>query len=186
MYPVNTYEITLSLSSDYYQLAANASVFTVYDPSLGFTTGGGWFYWPETDEKTNFGYVMQYGKNGRNLKGSLLVIRHTDSGIYRVKSNALAKKSLAVGEYESPSFGWASFSGKCTYKEPGWVDPIGNIQFIVYVEDYGEPGKNIDKFWITVDYPAAGMSMNKPGFGNAIEIGGGNIVVPHITGREKK
>ena len=35
----------------------------VYDPSLGFTTGGGWFIWPDgSGDKTNFGYTMKYNK----------------------------------------------------------------------------------------------------------------------------
>ena len=155
----------------------------VYDPSLGFTTGGGWFYWPgpagqpPTTDKTNFGYTMKYNKKGENIQGSLLMIRHLSDGsgaIYRVKSNAL--DGLALSPATSP-YGYASFSGKSTYAAPG-IDNKGGIAFKVYVEDNTEPGIGPDKFWIQV---TNGLSMSSPGSGNAVSIKGGNIVVPHTN-----
>jgi len=75
------------------------------------------------------------------------MIAHLEDGsIHRIKSNALY--GLSIGEDDG--FGWASFSGKCTYKEHDWLDPIGNYEFIVYVEDWGEPGKGVDQFWIEI------------------------------------
>ena len=74
-------------------------MFTVYDPSLGFTTGGGWFHWPESGERTNFGYTMKYNKKGTNVMGSLLLIRHMpDGSIFRVKSNAIEGLALGYGD----------------------------------------------------------------------------------------
>ena len=162
----------------------------VYDPSLGFTTGGGWFYWPDSDDpdtgyagdKTNFGYTMKYNKKGGNVKGSLLLIRHlADGSIYRIKSNALY--GLALGDMGD--HGWASFSGKATYLEPGWPEPIGNHMFIAYIEDWNEPGTGVDRFWIQtrdkdrVVVPA--MSMDEPATDpdHSQMLEGGNIVVPH-------
>ena len=46
--------------------------------------------------------------------------------------------------------GWAFSSGKCTYQEPDWPEPIGNYEFGVYVEDRDEPGDGTDRFWIEV------------------------------------
>ena len=43
--PVNTYVAAVTVDGDYYT-GAGEDVLVVYDPSLGFTTGGGWFYWP--------------------------------------------------------------------------------------------------------------------------------------------
>jgi hypothetical protein len=177
--PVNTYTAEAAVGGGYYE-GLGEDVLTVYDPSLGFATGGGWFYWPGTGEKTNFGFTMKYNKKGGNVKGSLLVIRHVgDEEIYRVKSNALY--GLALGSEDS--FGWATFSGKSTYLEPDWLEPIGNYEFVVYVEDRNEPGIGIDRFWIEV-HDKEGlvvpvMSMERDGPTNAVEIGGGNIVVPH-------
>jgi hypothetical protein len=183
--PVNTYTAQVTVGGGYYEGSAE-DVLVVYDPSLGFTTGGGWFNWPGTTEKTNFGYTMKYNKKGQKVKGSLLLIRHLpDGSIYRVKSNALF--GLALG---GSNFGWASFSGKNTYLEPGWEEPEGNHTFIVYVEDHGEPGTGADRFWIEVlDKDNLGipvMSMTEPATANATTIMGGNVVVPHGGGGPKK
>ncbi|MGD8588884.1 MAG: cadherin-like domain-containing protein [Chromatiales bacterium] len=179
--PVETYTIEVTIDGDHYTGSAE-DVLTVYDPSLGFTTGGGWLGWPGTGEKTNFGYTMKYGKKGTNVKGSLLLIRHlADGQKYRIKSNAL--EGLAVGQDPTVPYGWASFSGKATYLEPGMSEAEGNHGFMVYVEDRDEPGNDNDRFWIIARakdgsmIPA--MSLSEPGAANAVAIRGGNIVVPH-------
>ena len=56
--PVNTYSVDVKVDGGYYT-GESDDVFTVFDPSLGYTTGGGWFYWPDTQDKTNFGVVRQ-------------------------------------------------------------------------------------------------------------------------------
>lgn len=178
--PVNTYSVLATIGGNYYT-GSREDVFTVYDPSLGFTSGGGWFNWPGTDDRTNFGFTMKYNKKGTNPQGSILLIRHLPYGsIYRIKSNAL--NGLALGEDASIPMGWATFSGKGTYLGSGMTEPVGNYLFKVYVEDRNEPGKGIDRFWISVT-----TSTNQPtdllmpgtGSGNALTIIGGNIVVPH-------
>jgi hypothetical protein len=88
-----------------------------------------------------------------------------------------------LGEAGDPVFGWASFSGKCTYKDKDWAEPVGNHGFLVYVEDHGEPGRDADQFWIEV-YGKDGnvvvvMSMERDASENTEALGGGNIVVPH-------
>jgi hypothetical protein len=185
--PVNTYAVSASIGGDYYT-GSSEDVLVVYDPSLGFTTGGGWFYWPGTDDKTNFGYTMKYNKKGTNVKGSLLVIRYLDDGsIYRIKSNSLV--GLAIGHDSSVPMGWASFAGKATYLAPGWPDPVGNHEFRVYVEDRDEPGTGIDRFWLQVldknDNLIPAMSMGVTAVANAVELNGGNIVVPHAPAKGK-
>jgi hypothetical protein len=189
---VNTYHVQASIGGDYYAGRLAEGVLVIFDPSLGFTTGGGWFYWPGSEDaeagypgdRTNYGFNVKYNKKGRQVKGSLLLIRHLANGsLYRVKSNAMS--GLAVGESQDPAFGWASFSGKCTYKDVDWLEPEGNHRFLTYVEDYGEPGKGVDRFWIEV-YDKDGdvievMSMGRPAEINAMTIEGGNIVVPHTN-----
>ena len=89
-------------------------------------------------------------------------------------SNALY--GLALSGPEAP-FGYASFSGRCTYQEYDWPEPIGNYEFVVYVEDRNEPGDGTDHFWIEV---RGGMTMGSPAEGKAVEIQeGGDIFVPH-------
>ena len=168
---------------DGYYAGSTQDVLTVYDPSLGFASGGGWFYWPGTLDKTNYGFTMKYRKNGRRPKGSLLMIRHLPDGSkYRIKSNAL--EGLALGD--AVDFGWASFSGKATYLQPGWDDPVGNYEFTTYVEDHNEPGTGVDRVWIEVrdkdDLVVDESSIPPPAEDNTVEIGGGNIAVPHGGG----
>jgi hypothetical protein len=94
---------------------------------------------------------MKYDKKTTNIKGNLILVRHLQDGtIYRIKSNALYGLALGESEDNGETIGWASFSGKATYSEPGWDEPIGNHEFIMYVEDYDEPGNNIDRIWINI------------------------------------
>jgi VCBS repeat-containing protein len=177
---VNTYTAEAAVIGGYYVSPTIEDVVVVYDPSLGFTTGGGWFYWPGTTDKTNFGYTMKYNKKGQKVKGSLLLIRHLEDGsIFRVKSNALYGLALGDGE----GFGWATFSGKATYLEPGMPEPEGNHEFVLYVEDYGEPGSGVDQVWLEMRDKAGivipALSMPRPAIVNSTTISGGNIVVPH-------
>ena len=118
------------------------------------------------------------------MKGSLLLISHLpDGSIYRIKSNAIYGLALGETDYTGENIGWASFSGKSTYLEPGWLEPIGNHEFIIYIEDQNEPGSGSDQIWfqtldkdrITID----ALSMPEPAMSNTRSIEGGNIVVPH-------
>ena len=187
--PVNTYTVEMTVDGGFYT-GSTEDVLTVYDPSLGSATGGGTFYWPATadpttgypGDRTNFGFTMNYTKTGANLKGSLLVVRHLADGTkYRIKSNAL--DGLALSEDPSVPMGWATFTGKTTYLQPGWDEPEGNYGFTTYVEDRNEPGTGTDRFWLEVvdkdRQVVADLSMDAPADANARDLSGGNIVVPH-------
>jgi hypothetical protein len=183
---VNTYSVEVTVEGNYCT-GYGEDVLVVYDPSLGFTTGGGWFYWPETADRTTFGYTMKYNKKATNVKGSLLLIRHLDDGsILRIKSNALF--GLAIGEViNADSFGWASFSGKATFLDSSLADEaLGNYTFVVYVEDHGEPGAGVDQIWIEIEdrdgIVEPDLSMPEPALDNVETLEGGNIVVPHNNG----
>jgi hypothetical protein len=82
--------------------------------------------------------------------------------------------------------GWASFSGKTTYLEPGMVEPEGNHKFTAYVEDHDELGVGIDRFWLeTRDKDSVvipDLSMPEPAVSEALVLNGGNLVVPHMQG----
>lgn len=223
--PVNTYEILaevdgLSDTTVYYS-GFDESVIVVYDPSLGFITGGGWFYWPETDDpsmtecgpegyagdKTNIGFSVKYNKGKKkNPQGSILLIRHTvdanclGAGNHKVKSNVVDGLAVGDGADADGDYGWASLSGKSTYREPD-VDNEGNHPFLMYIEDHAEQGCNqvpSDEFWIEVrdkdgnvvlevngpDSDPAGPGAATDGDDEPIECG--NIVVPHETGDKGK
>ena len=178
--PVNTHVVTSTVGGLY--SGSGEDVVVVYDESLGFATGGGWFYWPDTDDRTNFGFTMKYNKNGNKVQGSLLVIRHmSDGSVYRVRSNSL--KGLSLGS--DGFFDWASFAGKTTFQEPGWTDSVGNHGFIVYVEDHHA---GADRFWIEVtdkdDLPTD-LSFPAPAVDEAVPLGGGNVTVPQTSKRFK-
>jgi uncharacterized repeat protein (TIGR01451 family) len=190
--PVNTYSVQVTVDVSGYYAGSGEDVLVVYDPSLGFATGGGWFYWPGTadpatgypGDRTNFGANTQYNKKATNVKGNLLLIRHlSDGSIIRLKSNAFFGLSVGESTNGGGPFGWASFTGKATYQEPGMPVPVGNYTFIVYVEDHGEPGAGNDRFWIQVRDKdgdlETDLSFPSPALGEAITLQGGNIVVPH-------
>lgn len=192
--PVNTYSVEVSVFGGYYR-GGNEDVLTVFDPSLGFTTGGGYFIWPGTagdgyrGDKTNFGFNVEYqakGKNKGGAKGGILVIRHfADGSIARMKSNAMEGLAVGTVEENGNSYGYASFNGKCTFKASDWPEPIGNHTFVAYVEDHGTPGAGIDGIWLGT---ANGMveeelSLADPATDNTQTILGGNIVVPHAPSR---
>ena len=108
---------------------------------------------------------------------------------FRVKSNKVT--ALAIGEVIAEGFGWASFTGQNTYREPGWPESEGNHRFTVYVEDRGEPGSDQetpDRFWIevrTADEVVIAISSfprspeANSGELNALDLQGGNVQVPH-------
>lgn len=209
--PVNTYEIlaqvTGSSDTTIYYAGSDEGVFVVYDPSLGFTTGGGWFYWPDTDEtdypgdRTNFGFNMKYNKKMTNVQGNLLLMRHTISGeTYKVKSNALDGLAIGDGTDGAGDYGWAAFSGKSTYREPGFENE-GNHPFLVYVEDHDEQGCNqdpSDEFWIEVKNKDGNivLEVNGPDSdpagadaatdGDDVPVECGNIIVPQKAGGKGK
>ena len=187
--PVNCYSVVAEVVGGYFTSSPAEDILTIYDPDAGFATGGGWFYWPGTTDKTTCGFVTSYGKKGNNLRGSLVMVRHTESGNYRIKSNALF--GLAIGEVPGPDpYGWCSLSGKATYSEPGWPEPVGNYTFRLYAEDRNEPGTGIDRIWIEVKdkdgIAAAPLSMASPATTMAAPIDGGNIAIPHKAGKKLK
>jgi VCBS repeat-containing protein len=217
--PVNTYEVVAAVdgvdSHSRYFIGSDDDVLTVSDPSLGFSGGGGWFYWPGSAEpdfdacgpngypgdKTNFGFSLKYNKKKNKVQGSLLLMRHTvdadclDAGSYRVKSNALDGLSIGGAEDDNGAYGWAAFSGKSVFSEPGLEDE-GNYPFLVYAEDHGEKGcnqANPDEFWIQVQDRdgLVVLEVNGPGSdpagpdevtdGDDEPIECGDIDIPHKT-----
>jgi hypothetical protein len=182
--PVNVYSVQVTVAGGYY-VGAGEGVLVVYDPSLGFTTGGGWFYWPNTanaetgypGDVTTFAYILlkYYAKRVWQVQGKLLLTRHlADGSFYRIRSNTLY--GLALGQDRTVPMGWAAFSGNGSYQEPGWRKAIGGYAFTVYVEDRNTPGKGTDRFWIEV---AGGLSLPRAATANAVPLAGGNLIVPH-------
>jgi hypothetical protein len=177
--PVNVYSVEVTVDGGYY-VGFGEDTLTVYDPASGNSSGGGWFAWPEDGDKTSFGFTGSYAKKG-GPRGGLVVIRHTDEGNYRIKSNALLGYAVGVSGVGADRFGWATLTGKCTYAEPEWETAQGNYTFTLYAEDHGEPGTS-DRVWIEVKDRSgtrvAVMSLDAPAVGRAQLLAGGNISVP--------
>ena len=155
------------VTNGYYRADALDICLTVTDPGTGFTTGGGWFTDPNTNDKSNFGFTVKYLKNGQIQGNSLFIYRQridlgplgigAPSGVrdynFIVKSNAM---DSLVQNCTTPATGglpcWATFTGKSNLKA---VDrstgiayafgsgTIGNQQsFQVDVTDASEPGSS--------------------------------------------
>jgi hypothetical protein len=183
---VNVYDTIATIKGDYF-IGSGEGAITVMDPSLGFTTGGGWFN--AGDAKVNFGFNAKILKSGQ-VQGSLLTIFKRANGNYVTKSNAMG--ALAVSKVSGQTYYSATLRGKATYQVPS-SDPkltpwcpsdwkCGGYTFTVYVEDQKEPGAGIDRFWIEVKDPSgtvvAKASFDPPAASNAKTIVGGNIQVP--------
>ena len=191
--PVSTYTAELTINGNYYE-GYSEDVVVIYDPGLGYVTGGGWFYWPGTEnidsgypgDRTNFGFTMTYDEDGTNVQGDFLLISHLpDGNIYRVKSNALYGLSIGERSGGGERYDWSSFSGTSTYLEPGWPEPANNYEFTVYIEDHEKHQRwyRTDHIWIElVDQDGNvinEISMPSPSSDNTEELLGGDIIIPH-------
>ena len=163
--PVNVYDVLFQIldpvgPKNFYQGSAE-SVLAIYDPSLGFTTGGGTIINPNTGYRANFGFNAKYLKGG-NLQGSLLYIEHRPSGDVMFKSNAMGTLAIVSNT--------AVITGKAT------LNGVGNYTWRATVVDNGEPGTGKDQFGLQVTNPSKVLVTNLT-FAPAT-LTGGNIQVP--------
>ena len=160
--PVNVYDVTLTINGSFYQ-GTGSTVLTVYDPSLGFVTGGGHLI--HNGFKASVGVNIKYLKNG-NAQGSLLYIEHRPTGDVVVKSNVIGTMAIVANE--------AVPTGKAT------VNGVGNHGFIARIIDNGEPGST-DRFGLRITNPS-GVVVADLTF-DPIQLSGGNFQVPKQTGK---
>lgn len=177
---VDAYEVTTSVTGGYYTGSDDATL-TIYDPSLGFPSGGGTFVLD--GEKVNFGFSFALQGNGKNAtqRGHILVMRHRANGdVCRVKSNQLGP--AAVNQANAV----ATFSGKanyvCTTPDGVTYDGAGNLDLYGWVQDNGQPGSSSsgtpDEFWVNVETTNSTLAMPTPAADNAQPLTGGDIQVP--------
>ena len=160
--PVNVYDVTLTINGNFYQ-GTGSTVLTVYDPSLGFVTGGGQLI--HNGFKASVGVNIKYLKNG-NAQGSLLYIEHRPTGDVMVKSNSIGTMAI-VGNEAMPT-------GKAA------VNGVGNHSFIARIIDNGEPGST-DRFGLRVTGPIGNILVDLTF--DPIQLSGGNFSVPKQTGK---
>jgi len=186
--PMDTYEIDATIGGNYFVGEGVGSV-VVFDPSLGFITGGGWY---TTDQgRINFGFNAKYLKSGQ-IQGSLLTILHRPEGNYMLKSNAMG--TLTVTKDSGGTFWTAVLKGKATYQVPAsqpalacGLNKCGGYTWTMYVEDRQEPGSGFDKYWLEVMDPngvvVQRLSLSQLPAPNAKVIDHGNIQVPQPQGK---
>lgn len=160
--PVNVYDVTATIGGNYYQ-GSGKTVFTVYDPSLGFVSGGGSAM--HNGVKASFGVSIKYLKNG-NAQGSFLYVEHGPTGDVVLKSNAIG--NVAIVGNEAVATGKAILNG------------VGNHAFIARIIDNGEPGSS-DKFGLRVIDPGGAVVLRLTF--DPITLSGGNVSVPKQTGK---
>ncbi|HEX8089456.1 MAG TPA: M36 family metallopeptidase [Blastocatellia bacterium] len=154
---VNVYDVTIVINGNYY-IGGTNTVLAVFDPSLGFVTGGGTFI--RNGVVANFGFNVKYLKNGQ-AQGSMLYLEHRPGGDVKLKSNSL--QSLSVAGNTGIILGKATLNG------------VGNYGFRATVVDNGEPGTG-DQFGLGVTSPN-GAAVSDLTF-SPVTLAGGNIQVP--------
>ncbi|WP_201361691.1 family 43 glycosylhydrolase [Dictyobacter formicarum] len=159
--PVNVYDVVITVGGKYYQGSAH-SILTVYDPSLGFTTGGGILI--HSGVRADFGFNVKYLKNGQ-AQGQFIYIEHRPTGDVVVKSNVL--DTLAIIK-SSPTSSTAVFTGKATN------NGVGNYTFQVTGVDNGEPGTN-DQFGLKLSSPGGAVVADLTF--DPLTLNGGNIQI---------
>jgi len=161
--PVNVYDVGISIGGSYYT-GSNSAVLAVYDPSLGFVTGGGTII--RDGVHASFGFNVKYKSNGAP-QGELLYIECRPTGMVKLKSTSM--QSLSIVGNTGVIISKATLNG------------VGDHTFRATVVDNGEPGRD-DQFGLRVTAPGGVII---PGLTfDPITLSGGNIQVPHQSGNQ--
>jgi hypothetical protein len=154
---VDVYDITVTVGG-YYQ-GTGSTVLAIYDPSLGFVTGGGSVL--NNGNVANFGMSVKYLRSGK-AQGSMIYMEHNPDGtVTKIKSNAMQSLSIV--------------NGTAVIIAKAILNGVGNHGMRVIAIDNGEPGSS-DKFGLTTTAP---NGTTIPGLSFApVTLQGGNIQVP--------
>jgi len=155
--PVNVYDVVINVGGNRYTGSANV-VLTVYDPSLGFVTGGGTVV--RSGVTAYFGFIVRPNDNGVP-QGEFLYIERRPTGDVKLKSSGMQSLSIISNV--------AVFTGR------GALNGVANHTFRVTGVDNGEPGSG-DQFGLSVFTPGGAIISNLTF--NPITLSGGNILVP--------
>ncbi len=164
---VNVYDVHFSIGGNYYT-GSGDSVLAVYDPSLGFATGGGRIINPNTGNPANFAFNAKYQKRG-SPQGSILYVEHKPDGtVAMAKSNSLT--SVSIVKLSPTSWGATILANHVVF------NGVGNYALQITAIDNGEPGKT-DQFGLKLTNP--NKSTNATYTFSPQTLIGGNIQVPH-------
>jgi hypothetical protein len=156
------------------------SILTVdYGSNERKVTGGGWI--PDSQSangKGNFGFTVNYNKNGAPKGSFVYVFRGKDGYNYVVKSNSWQGGGLSFSGTNK-----AYFAGKCNVQKidratGAVVASWGNYRFAVDITDGDlDSPRTTDKIAITI-FDETGAIWRQIGTPtNPITLGGGNIVI---------
>jgi hypothetical protein len=154
---VNVYDVTISVGGNYYT-GSGGGMLAVYDPDLGFVTGGGSV--DHGGKDGDFEFNVKYKNRGGIDGGFEYTERRSHGGNTQLKSTSIQSLSI-VGDA-------AIFIGKAK------LNGAANYTFIVTILDKGEPGRR-DKFGLQVIAPN-GTVVADLTF-DPITLSGGNIQV---------
>jgi hypothetical protein len=152
--PFNVYDVGINVGGNNYT-GSNSAVLAVYDPSLGFVTGGGTIF--HNGVKATFGFNVKYKKNG-SPQGELLYIECGPTGSVKLKSTSM--QSLSIVGVTGVIIGKATING------------VGNYTFRATVVDASKSGRG-DRFGLQVISPS-GTIVTDMTF-DPITLRGGNI-----------
>jgi len=140
-------------------------------------TGGGWI--PDAlsaNGRDNFGFTVNYNKNGAPKGNFLFMFRGTDGYNYQLKSNSWAKGGLSFTETNTAFFTAKATLSKIDRVTGTVVSSDGSYTFIVNIKDLDmnvKPVKTPDTFAITI-FDSSNNIWKQIG---TTTLGGGNIVV---------
>jgi hypothetical protein len=164
---------------------------TITIPGSQAVNGGGYLknassigtYAGTAGVNTNFGFTMQYSKNGGSAKGQANIIIRSNNKTDQIKSNAI--NSLSTGAVTATGTG-ASFNTKATLTDV--TNPLlpvslgGNLDLFVNMNDSSTGGKGDEVSILLQSGSTILFSSNWNGSRTALQkLGGGNIQVRNIA-----
>jgi hypothetical protein len=153
--PVNVYDVSVVIGGNYYTGTAG-SLLSIFDPSLGFVTGGGSVV--RNGTSAQFEFDAKYLTNG-NVQGSLTYLEHRPSGDVLVQT--VTVQSLSIVGTTGVIISTATVNG------------AGNYMLRATVVDNGEPGINNGQFGLQITSPDGSIYLSFP----LTTISGGNIQI---------
>jgi hypothetical protein len=170
------YTLTITAPDLAGNIETQSRMFTVYDPTAGFVTGGGWITSPAgayldaplLGGKATFAFVFRY-KKGANIP----------------TGNTQFKFHAAGLEFESVAYEWLVVAGnKARFKGTGTINGAGDYAFFITAVDGGDGSRTgVDRLRIRIwDRTSGGLiydnQVNSPDDADPITaLGGGNIVI---------
>jgi len=181
--PVGDYYVKVTISSGNSYWTQSEIGAGILDIVVGSNeqrvTGGGWI--PDSKSangKDNFGFTVNYNKNGAPKGNFLFMLRGADGYNYQVKSNSWAKGGLSF-----TSANTAYFTAKCTIQKidrtTGIAESLGgDYTFVVNIKDGDLMNpKTLDTFTVTIFDSSNNIWKQVGTASSQITLGGGNIVV---------